>query len=312
MAPSSTINWKNLRTGLLFVSGIVLAAVLGLVIGKNTSLLSGLTNVYIFVQDVQGLAENNFVSVSGKKVGTVSTMKFTTRNDTQGVVVKLLIRSEFEELITKDSKAKIKSLGVLGDKYIDITPGIGQPIREGDFITVVSEPGLDQLTTSALDVMNKLGDLLDKVNKGEGTVGKLVTSTELIDRLNSTAANLDKTTNRLANGNGIVAKMINDEQLANNVASLVTNLNGLSRSLKNGEGSLGKLMTDDTFYKNLNAVSARADSLIARLENPKGTLGRLSNDPALYENLNRTVNSLDSLVTDLKRNPERYVKLSLF
>jgi len=312
MATSSSIGWKDLKTGILFVFGLGLFAVLGLVIGKNTSLLTGLTKVYIFVEDLQSLAQNNFVAVSGKKVGTVTDMSFKTKNDMPGVVVQLSIRTEFIDMISKNSEARIKSLGVLGDKYVDISPGYGSSIEEGDFLKVVHEPSIDEISGVALDMMSNLNQILQKLNQGEGTIGKLLTTTELLDKLDRTVSNLERTTNTLTNGNGLVAKMLTDDHMANKVTSMVENLNDVSLALKDGKGSLGKLMVDDSFYNNLNAVSKRADALLTHLDNPNGTLGKLANDPALYTNLNRTVNSLDSLIVDLKQNPSRYVKLSLF
>ncbi len=312
MDSKSQIFWKDLKTGLLFVFGLALFAILAAVIGKNTSVLTGVKDVYIFVEDVQSLAENNFVAVAGKKVGTVSTMTFTTRNDTPGVVVRLNIKQEFADLVTKDSKAIIKSLGVLGDKYVDITPGHGEIAQNGDFIAVVHKASIDQLSDVAMSTLSNLNETLEKINKGEGTLGKLVNSAELIDRITQTATNLEIATARLYQGNGLMAKLISDDKLPKKLESLIDNLNAISVALNSGEGTLGKLLMDDTFYNNLNHVSVKAESLISKLENPNGTVGKLTSDPELYNNLNRTVSRLDSLITDMKQNPSRYVKLSIF
>ncbi len=312
MKSKSQLFWKDLRTGLLFVFGIGLFAVLAVVIGKNTSVLSGVKDIYIFVEDVQSLAENNFVAVSGKKVGTVSNMTFTTRNDTPGVVVQLNIKNEFADLVTKDSRATIKSLGVLGDKYVDITPGYDKIADKGDFIEMSDEASLGQLSGVAMKTLANLNETLEKINSGEGTIGKLINSSLLIDRLTQTATNLEVATERLYKGNGLMAKLISDDQLPNKLDSMITNLNAVSVALNKGQGSLGKLLVDDTFYNNLNNVSVKAESLITKLENPDGTIGKLAGNPELYNNLNQTVSRLDSLITDLKENPNRYVNLSLF
>jgi len=312
MESKSQLFWKDLRTGLLFVFGIGMFAVLAAIIGKNTSVLTGVKDVYIFVTDVQGLAENNYVAVAGKKVGTVSTMTFTSQNDTPGVVIRLNIKNDFSNLVTKDAEASIKSLGVLGDKFVDISLGGGKPAESGDFLKVSENASLDQMSNVAMTTLANLNETLEKINKGEGTLGKLINSSLLIDQLTQTATNLEITTKRLYNGNGLMAKLISDDKLPNKLETMIDNLNTVSAALSNGEGTLGKLMVDDTFYNNLNNVSSKAESLISKLENPDGTLGRLSNDPALYNNLNQTVSRLDSLISDLKQNPSRYVKLSIF
>jgi phospholipid/cholesterol/gamma-HCH transport system substrate-binding protein len=299
------LRWRNLRTGLLVFFGLALVALLALIIGRNTSILTKKVTYKLFVTDIKGLAENNMVAVAGKKVGAVTTLTFTTRNDTIGIDIDLSINEQFTHLFTATSRATIKGQGILGDKYIEVTPGKGETLAAGTFIPVDEEGGLDELTKSLSQVVNK-------INRGEGTLGKLIASDELNTKLVKTVSNLETMTNKMSNGNGLMAKLINDGGLSTKVSSMVSNLNDVSESLKSGRGSLGKLLVDDAFYNNLNAVSMRTDSLIAKLNNPNSSLGKFSNDPQLYNNLNRSVQSLDSLLVDLKQNPGRYVKLSLF
>lgn len=312
-SPTGGIGWRNLRTGILFVGGIVLMMVLGLIIGKNTNLLTGKRTAYIFVPDIKGLTEGNLVSISGKKVGTVENMRFTTQNDTQGVVVELNIRSEYFGLISEDSRAMIKSLGVLGDKYIDIAVGRSAGyLVDGGFLNAGVDPGVEELTASALKTMNTIEEVTGRINRGEGTIGKLVSSSELSDRILKTVNNIEVMTEKLATGKGLAGKLVNDEALAARFTSIVANLTSLTDSIKNGRGTLGKLIVDDQLYNNLAALTRQSDSLLLQLSNPEGTFGRLAHDPLFYDNLNRTVISLDSLLIDLKENPGRYVRLSLF
>ena len=305
--------WRNLRTGILFVAGIVLAGILGLIIGKNTSILTRHDTAYLFISSIKGLSEGNMVAISGKKIGVVKSMDFSKRNDTTGVLVTLDLTHEYFHLITRDSKATIKSLGVLGDKFVDITLGnSSRPLEEGEFLDVVAEPGLEELTASAIETMNTIQDISQKVNKGEGTIGKLITSTELNDRLLKAAANLETITERITKGNGLAARLLNDQQMAGRVSSLIANLSGISDSIKQGKGTLGKFIIDESFYNNLTTVVHRADSLFVLLNNPNSNLGKLTRDAELYKHLDHSIISLDSLLMDFKENPGRYVKVSVF
>jgi phospholipid/cholesterol/gamma-HCH transport system substrate-binding protein len=54
------------------------------------------------------------------------------------------------------------------------------------------------------------------------------------------------------------------------------------------------------------------ETITARVKNGDGSMGRLINDQELYDRLNKSVEALDALVTDIRQNPGRYVKLSLF
>jgi len=292
MKNPNALKWSDLKTGIFFIFGIGFAAWLGLVIGKNTNLFSSTTTVKILSRDVQGLAENNFVSVSGKKIGTVSKMHFVRSHDSLFVVADLKLKEEYAPLVTKDSKATIKSLGVLGDKYIDIVTGKGPAVKEGDFISLAMETGMANLTASANKAFDQINELLDHLNNGKGMAGKLLTDeqmgkelAETVTSLKTTSAELSTLSQKASRGEGLLPKLLNDKLMAKN--------------------------TTETLEK-LNQTASKTESLISKLNNEKGTLGQLSSNPALYNNLSRTLSSLDSLLVDLKSHPKRYVKFSLF
>ena len=292
MKNPNALKWSDLRTGIFFVFGICFAAYMGLVIGKNSNLFTGVTTIKVLSSDVQSLAENNFVSVSGKKIGTVSKMEFERKNGSLFVVATLRLKNEFAPLVTKDAKATIKSLGVLGDKYVDITTGKGAPVENGDFIVLDTEDGMGNLTSNANKAFEKINELLDHLNSGKGMAGRLISDEKLGAELAETVSSLKKTSVELSN---------------------------ISRKASNGEGLLPKLLNDKAMAKNteetlqrLNETALKTESLITKLNNEKGTIGQLSTNPALYNNLSRTLTSLDSVLVDLKKRPGRYVKFTLF
>ena len=292
MKNPNALKWSDLRTGIFFLLGLGFAAYLGLVVGKNSSLFTGVTTIKVLSRDVQGLAENNFVSVSGKKIGTVSKLDFVTNNDSLYVVAELRLRNEFAVLVTKDAKATIRSLGVLGDKYVDIITGKGPQVKNGDFIALDAEDGMAELTGGANRALAKINLLLDKINSGKGVAGRLVSDekmgtelAETVSSLKSTSAELSALSRKASSGGGLLPKLINDGELAKN--------------------------TEETVSR-LNKAAEKTEALMAKLESDQGTFGQLHSNPALYNNLNQTLSSLDSVLVDLKKNPKRYVKFSVF
>ncbi|MGQ9806041.1 MAG: MlaD family protein [Chlorobiales bacterium] len=306
------LKWSDLRTGLIFIIGLIVAGILLLIVGKNSPVVNRFIDLKIFVQDIEGLAENNFVAISGKKVGTVQAMTIKERNDTIGVEVVMSVRAEFQSVITKDSKAKIKPLGVLGDKYVDITLGTGDPVSDGDYLPVEKDLGLADITTEGVKLIRSLNEVLEKINRGEGTLGKLITSSELVDKLTRTAENLERVSESLSSNRGLAGRLMNDSELANRFTGIVKDLESITASLREGKGSMGKLLVDESFYNNLNTTTKRLDSLILGLQSPSGTIGKLAADSLLYYNLNRSSIALDSLLRDLKTNPSRYINLRVF
>jgi phospholipid/cholesterol/gamma-HCH transport system substrate-binding protein len=292
MKNPNALKWSDLKTGIFFILGIGFAAYLGLVIGKNTNMFTGVTTIKVMSQDMQSLAENNFVSISGKRIGSVSKMGFLNRNDSLFVVAELRLKNEFAQLVTKDSRATIKSLGILGDKYIDIKTGKGPGIRNGDFIALQTEDSMSNLTDKAASAFEKINELLDHLNSGKGMAGRIVSDEKMGSDLAETVTNLKTAT---------------------------TELSALSKKAAHGEGLLPKLLNDKAMAKNteqtierLNNAALQTETLLGKINDDKGSLGKLASDPELYNSLNHTLSSLDSVLVDLKRKPGRYVKFSLF
>jgi len=292
MKNPNALKWSDLRTGIFFVLGILFAAYMGLVIGKNSNLFSGVTTIKVLSADVQTLAENNFVSVSGKKIGTVSKIDFVTNNGSLFVVAELRLKNEYARLVTRDAKATIKSLGILGDKYIDIKTGKGQAVKNGDFIPLETEDGMASLTGKANEAFGKINELLDNLNNGRGTAGRLISDekmgaelAEAVTSLKTTTEELSKLTQKASHGEGLLPKLLNDRTMAKNTGETI---------------------------ERLNLAASKTESLITKLNSENGTLGQLSSNPTLYNNLSRTLASLDSVLVDLKRKPGRYVRFTLF
>jgi len=318
---NAKLRWRNLKTGLLFLSGMIILGWLGFSIGKNSGFLTPRHDLHFFTTNSQGLREGNFVGIAGKKVGTVQTLDFLRHGDTNGVNVTIeILGDDFFALISKDSRAMIKGLGILGDKVVDIQLGhSGERVPEHGELIIASEPGLDDLTANAIHTMRNFDSLTSKINRGEGTLGKLITTTELNDKISRTLANLNNVEERITNGKGLVPRLLNDGELARQINQTSNDLSTITSKLKDGNGALGKFLMGDEFLGKLNQVSAHTDSLLTLLSNPNGSLAKISNDPSLYNNLNgsvqsahRAIGSLDSLLTDFKKNPGRYVHVSVF
>lgn len=317
MTNASALRWRDLKTGILFTVGLLVAGWLGLYIGKNTGLLSGHKYVQLFVKDIKGLTESNLVAISGKKVGVVETMVFQRENDTNGILMTLKIREEYFPLITSDTRAIIKSLGVLGDKYVDLSLGQSREfLADGGRIYIGEDP--DDLMASATSTMKNIDALTSRISMGEGSIGKLFTTTDLTDRVSVTLAHLSTLLNATTHGKGIAPGLLNDPELATSVRAMLANLNSISTSINAGDGAAGKFFLGQEVFNSVTSLSSKTDSLLSQLGNKNGSLAKFSQDEAVYTNVNstistlkNTVGSLDSLLVDLKANPSKYINVKI-
>lgn len=317
-------SWKNVRTGILFVVGLVLVATLGLIINRNTGVLSSHRSLRFVVDDIRGLAAGNPVQIAGMKVGSVSGMGFTGTRGKTGVEVELSIQSEHFDMITADSRAVIKQVGMLGDKIVEIQLGTATAsVADGATLPVLAASGLAEAMDSGIKTLASVGDIsrrldgmLTRVDRGEGSLGRLMTTSDLVEELTATVTDLRTVTRRMSEGDGALWRALEDRRVADDFSRTIASLDemssqlrNVSRSISNGEGTVGKLIRNDSLFDDLRGTAQHADSMIVGLADP---INSYSSTSQLYTNLNRSIAALDSLLSDMKKRPSRYVQFSVF
>lgn len=183
-----------------------------------------------------------------------------------------------------------------------------------------------KLYINAVQLSNELNILAGNINRGQGTLGRLARSGEPYDKLMQILSRADQTLHDIQSSDGSLNRLIYDKTLYTRLVTLAEKSNQaaddvreLNRKLTSKDNTLGMLLNDKELYEKGLSLISRADQAMqemeqvtARLKGGEGTAGKLINEKELYEKLNRTVESLDALVSDIKKNPGRYVKFSLF
>lgn len=317
MKRSSFITWDQLKVGALILVALVILGVAILKLGNAGNLFGKRYRLVAYVASASGLRIGGPVTVAGQLAGSIKDIQFlpvdtdTTRN------LKLIVEvnSALREQVRQDSRAKIKTLGLLGDKVFDITVGTPKyrALHEGD--TLVIAPSIDyeavvQQASGAIAEVVRLTRDLSKVtasiNRGEGTLGQLVTNRQLYDQLNSTLARTSSLMARLENPRGTIGRLLDDPSLYNSLNRAIASADSVISQINSGSGSVGKLLRDDTLYVHLNSVVARADSLVTTMSSGNGTMHKLFTDQQLYDQLVKTVTELNNVLVEVRRDPRRY------
>jgi phospholipid/cholesterol/gamma-HCH transport system substrate-binding protein len=343
---SRALTWTELRVGLVVIlSVLVLAFTILYIGGGGGSPLAPKYEVHALMTDVNGLKAGAPVRLGGVGVGTVTDVGFSSQYPGQ-VEVTLKIERGVQDRITSASRITLGSLGLLGEKAVDITPGPGGvPIADGGYVRAAGDDPFKGLMGDASESTAHLRRILSRIDAGEGLIGKALRDDELYNRMSDVAArlqtvmakmespsgplgrlmndqemagqlssavrNLDSMAARLERGEGTLGALTRDEAMARDVKALSTNLAGLVQRLERGEGSAGKLLTDDEFYRKMNSAAGRFDALMQRLEKGDGTAGRLASDPELYNNLNLAAKEMHQLMEAIRKDPRRYLNLKL-
>jgi phospholipid/cholesterol/gamma-HCH transport system substrate-binding protein len=319
MRRGSIITWEQVRVLAVVLVAVAILGFGGYHLGKAAHLFSDRYSLVALVPNAQGLRVGGSVTVAGLLAGSVKEIEFlpvdgdTTRN----LRITVEVDERMREQIRSDSRARMRTQGLLGDKVFDISPGTLRTavLRPGDTLTVAPGVDYDEIVATASgavdDLVGLTGDLrgiTGGIVKGEGTVGQLVTNRTLYDQLTGTLVQTQTMLRRLQNPNGTFGRMVEDPALYQNLVGATASLDSLVGSISKSEGTIGKLLRDDSLYVRLVGVTAGADSLVRLLSGGNGLVPRLVNDQQLYEQVNKTITDLNAILEDVRRNPQKYTR----
>jgi phospholipid/cholesterol/gamma-HCH transport system substrate-binding protein len=319
MRRSPRITWDQLRVGLVIAVAVAVLGVAIYKLGQSANLFAKRYELIAYLPDANGLREGGSVMVAGQLAGTVTKIEFlpVDTDTTRNLKLTLAVDATVRDQIRRDSRGKLRTLGLLGDKVFDITPGTPgyQPLAEGDTVRVVQaldyEAVIAQASGAVTDMVALTRDLrtiTGGLAKGEGTVGQLLTNRALYDQLNGTLGRANSMLARFQNPNGSVGRLLDDPTLYNRLVGVISSTDSLVIALNTSKGTAGLLLRDTTLYANLTGITRGADSLMRSLTNGQGTASRLLTDQTLYDQLNKLVTDLSAILADVRRDPGRYTK----
>jgi len=308
-----------LKGGALILVALIILGFAALKLGQAGNLFGKRYQLVSFVGNASGLRIGGPVTVAGQLAGSIKDIQFlppdadTTRN------LKLIVEVNYDlrDQVRQDSRAKIKTLGLLGDKVYDISVGTPRhrTLVNGDTLVVVPALDYEAVVVQAGDAINQVVDLtrdlkkvVTGVSRGEGTLGQLVTNRQLYDQLNSTLTGTSRLMARLENPRGTIGRLLDNPSLYNSLNRTVASADTVISQINRSNGTVGKLLRDDTLYVHLVSVVARADSLVGSMSNGQGTMQKLFTDQQLYDQLVKTVTELNNVLVDVRRDPRRYTK----
>ena len=311
----------NLKVGITVFVGVVIFIFFMFIVGSEGNYFTPTYKIRLFVKDVNGLATGSMVTLGGLKIGIVDELEFSRKDEMNGIDVMLKIKSKFKNQITEKSVGEVKTIGLLGDKYIDITIGQSteRALTESEYLPV--KPSFE-FADIAGEVKSAVKDfkstakaiqkLVDTVSSGKGSLSKFITSSSLYDETTSFMQNLNKLSETLNSKKGSLGKFINDDVLYTDFKDALKNIENITASLNKGEGSFGKLLKNDSLYNELNSVTGKINNLLKKTEGSNNVVGGLVNDGDLYQDFSKTIKELKELVKEIKENPKKYFSFSVF
>lgn len=331
---------RELKIGLVVTLALVTLAVGTFLVGERSNLFRRTTRYFIHFDTAGGLAEDNPVQLNGVNVGQVERIVLPEDVVDQFLTVWITVDRRFAARVRADSTARIKTLGLLGDKYVDITSGSVQAeqIPDGGEIRAAPATDVDQIIASGEDAVENvvaisslMRDILTRMNRGEGLLGGLVAETpqgsEAKEAMLATLRSVKSVSEKIDRGQGSLGRLINDATLARELEASVRQLSSVLEAAQSGDGTIADLLhnpeTRDATRRVVDDLGRTAESLATfadALGNENSLLYRLLNDEdlgvemtedlkALLENLRRVSEKIeggDGTIGKLIEDPQVY------
>jgi phospholipid/cholesterol/gamma-HCH transport system substrate-binding protein len=280
----------SLSVGVFVIVCLAGAAYAILTLTSQSGVFTSQYTVVARFENVQGLLPGAPIWLAGKQVGSVVSVELMEDGGPHPVRVELRIDGTVQRYVRMDSIAKIGTIGVLGDSYVDISVG------SEEFSTIVDGNEIQTETPANLAVLLAKGTrALDNMATLAGNLNGVVTafadeegSAKLADAVNA----VSDIVVAVEQGNGLLHSLIYDEYRGGGVDSIQRSLSSLESimdEIKNGDGIFHSLIYDspadqDVVMQALEA-GAKMNSIMGKVDRGEGSLGMLVNDPSLYEDL---------------------------
>lgn len=321
------LSWSKLKVGILITLTLVILLFTVFFAGGIEKILSPKIEIKAEIKNVKGLRTGSPVWLSGIEIGSVKKIELHPKH---GTIVTMSIEKRSAQFIKKDSTAIVQTIGLLGDKYIEIGLGSADSpsIVDGDIIKGIEQIEVKDIVKAGSEALSKIteftGELegflkrLEKSTKGI-TNSKFFTDPDLYNNLEEASNNLISVLRDFKESEGTLKKLMTDPSLYNKMLSATSSIDELSKKANHDAGTLKRLIEDPSLYENLDIASKRLSELINKIESGEGIAASLVGDKKLDEDFKESISELKSLtkelnelVRDIKSNPKKYFKFSIF
>lgn len=293
--------------------------------------------VTVRFETVSGLEEKSPVRIAGVRMGEVE--RITLDGGTASVVMRL----QPGAVIRDDSEITISSLGLLGEKYVEITAGSPEraAVSPGQTVRGKETVSMDRLFAQFADIAADIKSLTSSLRAYPPTGEPMTPLQELLSNFNSMVAHVDGLVQENRQGIKGAVRGVSDlvataqgtlTENREDIRQAVKNFRQLSADLATQTKNLGDRLnaladkltgTVDGVREDLSgtmrevkeaaaSVRTTVDSMrgiVEGIRRGEGTVGKLLTDDAAYRNLNQTLDSVARISERIEKGEGTFGKL---
>lgn len=310
------------RVGLVIAVALAIACFAIFSIGHGTRIFKRTDIIEAHFHRINGLQTGAPVELAGVNIGAVDSISFPPDPRTDYVVVKMWIADTYLPRVRADALAEINTMGLLGDKFIEITGGNPEsaPLGSGqvlaaqdpiDYQALLQRQGTSDMVANMIEISQSLRSILDAIDKGHGILAQIVRDgqngqpqqlslaeiRQTFDNMNKLATEMDAMLVKVNRGQGLAGAMFSDktngQQLLNEVRTAAASMQTTSQKFNllidrfnQGNGAVQRLLNDQKYANELlnNLQTSLNDmrQILQKINQGQGSVGLAVNDPSLY------------------------------
>lgn len=295
------VTWAKLRVGIVITLGLAVIFFAILFAESIVRLFTPQATVYAEFSDVKGLRSGAPVWFSGVQIGSVKSLRFEKG---EKITAALGIDKSALSYLKKDSVSSILTMGLLGDKYVEMSPGS----REAPSL----QPGDTISGSPRLEISDELKRVIEDVQTSKGSIARLLRDDTLYRDLSASVKDIKVFAAMLKSSEGTISKAIKDPALYDRFVKASKSLDSFSEKLATSRGTVNKLVEDASLYENMNAAAIRLNAILEKIDRGEGSVGKLITDRQVADELRSTLKEINALTKDIKEHPKKYFSFSLF
>ena len=314
-----------LKVGLLTLAALASIVVMSLKITSNKSGFGDYVTYKTVLKDASGIFEKSSIKVAGINAGRIKTIEL---NGADGALVTFEMLEGIK--ITNNTRLKIKSVGLLGDKYLDIMLGDqnADQLAPNSMVPAEGGEGFEELSKDAGEVLkevkeiaktikeslrdeqgrNMVKEIIANIHDISGSLKRMSTGNEdkinqIIDEVKAISEQLAFETDRYQK-DSLMADLSKIGPILDKADAAVADLKTIIGDLKDGKGTVGKLLRDDAVVDQVSQTLSSVNRLVNRINNIEADIG-------LSTGAN-TRNGTDTRFDlDIYPAPERFFRLGI-
>jgi phospholipid/cholesterol/gamma-HCH transport system substrate-binding protein len=290
------------KVGLLVIVGSILLLYMTFAVGKyEFGKREGYTLQAVF-DSVAGLDTKSSVRMAGVEIGLVEKVELEDSR------AKVTMRINPEVKIAHGTEAMIKTMGLLGEKYVEFlpvkpkihqkpSPAVVSYYRDGERVqATVSPSDVDKLINQLSSISDDIKQVTASLSQVFGTERGARSMEDILNDLRQTTANIKDFSRTLqgdgsemvtrlndlvASLNGVVGEnrdnlkvtMENIKEASKSAELALASIDNAARKIDRGEGTIGKLVNDEGMYNNIDSAAKGISDYTSRIERVKTTIG---------------------------------------